>query len=433
MIFGFLYKLFGFIPEEKDAPSGARHRMKALQPLSDVEKKLEHIIANSILVNTGQVHLLELGEIKRGLGEKWPSLRERVLETLDRIVARHIGVNDVFFSRSDEEHIIVFSNRSSKVARLICAKILQELTGKYLGSFNANETFIKTAIGRAQGRLLFEKSSIDDIFEEVMLAPVSQDGEEKNDGDKPVFTQGEGHDEVVYKPIWDAQNEVISTYMVNARHINSYNKVSLAYDILSDPENVNAMIELDNTVLAEAVDMMNELYINNFRAIFSIPICYETVFNWERLKDFLSHLRLIPPELFKYIAFTLVDFPDGVPEIKLQSIVSNLLHYSRAIAMTSGEIPQNISYYQNCGIKTICLAVPKKNNSPLEFWKTTAKFIEDCHHRHIYVSLENIDTLDDLILAKESGVHFLSGDAIAPYCDIPGHMSHTTLKDLIAK
>lgn len=60
-------------------------------------------------------------------------------------------------------------------------------------------------------------------------------------------------------------------------------------------------------------------------------------------------------------------------------------------------------------------------------------FVDKCNLEKLHISLEEVNTVDDLLLAKESGVRFLSGDAIAPYSDTPGHMLRTTLKDLIAK
>jgi len=430
-----LFELFGFRSKKKrkDISFGPGRSKRVLLHSSDAEKRLEHIIANSILVNAGQVHLLGLEEIKRELGEKWPALRERVLDTLDKIVARHIGVNDVFFSRSEEEHIIVFSNRSQKVARLISAKILQELTDRYLGSADMNKIFVKTAVGRVKGNLLFEKTSINDIFEEVLPAPVAGEVPENSKIKKRFFVKKNRPYEVVYKPIWDARNEVMSTYMVNVQHIDSSSGVRLAYDVLSDPTDVEAMIVLDKEVLAETIDMMNDLFLNNFRAIFSIPVCYETLFNWDRLKDFLSHLQIIPPDLYKYISFVLVDFPAGVPEVKMRPIVSNLLHYSGAVAMTSRKIPRTTIYYRNCGIKIISMAVPGRHVNPKRFWKNMIRFVDKCNLKKLHISLEEVNIVDDLLLAKESGVRFLSGDAIAPYSDTPGHMSRTTLKDLIAK
>lgn len=428
-------ELFGLKAKEekKNTSFGHEQNRTALLSSSEAEKRLEHIIANSVLVNAGQVHLLGLEEVKRGLGGKWSALRERVLGTLDKIVARHIGVNDVFFSRSEEEHIIVFSNRSQKVALLICAKILKELTDKYLGSADMNKIFVKTAVGRVKGNLLFEKTSINDIFEEVLPAPESLKEQKSKKQSKKVFVGGKRPYEVVYKPLWDARNEVISTYMVNAQYTDSLGGVRRGYDVLQDPDDVESVVGLDKEVLAETIDMMNDLFLNNFRAIFSIPICYETLFNWDRLKDFLSHLQIIPPDLYKYISFVLIDFPTGVPEVKMRPIVSNLLHYAGAVTMTSRKIPRTTLYYRNCGIQVVSMSIPKRHRSPKRFWNNIAKFANKCSIKQLHISLEDVNTVDDLLLAKESGVRFLSGEAIAPYSDTPGHMSRTTLKDLIAK
>lgn len=92
-----------------------------------------------------------------------------------------------------------------------------------------------------------------------------------------------------------------------------------------------------------------------------------------------------------------------------------------------------VSYYKECGIKEICLAMPEKTTNPPDYWKLLSIFMQKCRHQHIYTSLENLNQVEDFMLARDIGVEFLSGDVIGPYTDIPAHMLHVSWKDLIAK
>lgn len=440
MIFDYVKKLFGFKPEKskksRNPSSYKNYKTKILKTCDPRINTLERLILQSDFISMGRVHLLGLTELKHRLGKKWPVLRGCILTSLDKIISTRINKTDVYFSRSDEEHIIVFSKLSDNKARLICAKILQDLTAIYLGSEDTCDIIVKSAIGKAQGNLLFKSMSLDEIINEVSFTEVPSTKHkynyQKEYDRKWLFSEKETPYEVVFKPIWDVRNEIISTYMVNSRSIDLNEKIYLGYDVLTNPKCIEDMTKLDHAVMNESIIIIDKLFSDNIKAIFSIPVSYESVFNSDMLKDFLSHCQFIPPVLHKYISFTLLDFPYGVPEVKLRFIVSSLTNYSRAVVMTCGEIPQNISFYVSCGVKGICLAMPKKRYTPKEYWDQLAVFVHNCKQLNIASSLENVDQVEDFILAREIGVNFLSGDVVGPYSDTPKHMLHVSWKELIA-
>ncbi len=441
MVFENVGKLFGLLPEKKQSAksTGSKKKLQVLNPYSNAEKKLERIILQSKLINSGRVHLLGLDKIREGLGDRWPDLRERILDNLNRIIESRIGGNDVYFSRSDEEHFIVFANTSDNEARLVCAKILQELMEIYLGSTDTRDIIVKTAVGRIDDKMIFESASLENIFEQISFVNVEDTPQENNRPTGPNNSPGsqnaemEAPYEVIYRPVWDVRNEAISTYMVNSRSLAPFKRARLGYDVLIDPCCVEAMIGLDNMILMETINTMDDLFRNNFRAIFSIPVCYETLFNSERLRGFLSRCQVIPPELHKYIAFCLVNFPPGVPETKLGLIVSSLKSYSRAVAMACDNIPQDLNYYKECGIRGFHFVLPGRSPDPAKYWRQMAAAVAKCKQSHMYTSLTEINHQEDLILARETGVNFLSGSIIGEYTDIPGHMARVSWKELIGK
>jgi GGDEF domain-containing protein len=122
---------------------------------SEAEQKLLKILSCGTFVNTGCIQLLGLDQIKNRIGEDWPKRKDKILDTLAQIVSRRTRKEDVFFSKSDEEHIIVFASLSEKKAQFICAKILQELSDKFLGHTDTKDIIVKTATGKLDGELVF--------------------------------------------------------------------------------------------------------------------------------------------------------------------------------------------------------------------------------------------------------------------------------------
>lgn len=433
MLFDSIKRFFGLDSGKSKSYSfsDTERTSRILRPRGKEAKKLERIISRSELVDSGQVHLLGLTELKQDLGDKWPELRGRILNSLERIITTRISKKDVFFSRSDEEHIIVFSNASENAARLTCAKILQELSEQYLGSSDTSRIIVKTAVGKIEGKLLFSAKSLDEIFQENANAELSLNKGETKGPLGNHFSEEENPYYLVYAPVWDAVNETISTYIVNVRSIDRYKNSYFGYKVLIDPSFAEKMIELDHFVLEETIETMDDLFINNFRAIFSIPVCYETLFNSDMLQEYLSHCKNIPKALRKYITFNLIGFPIGAPEIKLRFIVSSLRSYSRAIFLQCDEIPQDIVKYKDCGIKGVSIVLVPEMLHPIEYWERLTVLVGKCRKESINVSLAELNRKDDIILAKTTGANFLSGDVIGPYLDVPGHMLRLSWNDLV--
>jgi len=88
----------------------------------------EKIIAISDLHKTGQVYLLSLVNIKQALGSKWYKHYNDILKSLAKNVRDRIGENDVFYARSDDEFIIIFTEKNELVSQHICIEILQNIS-----------------------------------------------------------------------------------------------------------------------------------------------------------------------------------------------------------------------------------------------------------------------------------------------------------------
>jgi hypothetical protein len=84
------------------------------------------------LIETAQVKLVGLDEIRIAAGPRWPRMREHVREGSLKIIASRIGAEDAVVACGDG-YLVVFADAASEDTKRVCAEIHDALIAFYLG------------------------------------------------------------------------------------------------------------------------------------------------------------------------------------------------------------------------------------------------------------------------------------------------------------
>ncbi|QGZ93414.1 hypothetical protein [Terricaulis silvestris] len=84
------------------------------------------------LIETAQVKLVGLDEVRRAAGERWPRMRAFVREGSLKIIASHVGPQDAVVSCGDG-FLVVFADAANAQSEQCCAEIRDALIRFYLG------------------------------------------------------------------------------------------------------------------------------------------------------------------------------------------------------------------------------------------------------------------------------------------------------------
>lgn len=222
------------------------------------------------------------------------------------------------------------------------------------------EIIVKTAVHEVNGEVFFQPKSLQAMLEVAgNVTTKEQDSQKERKANTASSYEEKTEQEDFtfgYCPVWDVNNEVITTYLVNAcsnldetrNHNDKSNKIG--YDVLAEPDSKKSMIGLDYEVLQDSALTLEDLFLNKFRSIFVIPLCYETVFTTELLVKYAIHCKKVSPSVKKYIIFSLVNFPGGIPTVKLNFIVSTLKKYGSGVLLQTDGQNLHLEKYQDCGI-----------------------------------------------------------------------------------
>jgi hypothetical protein len=84
------------------------------------------------LIETAQVKLLGLDDVRAAAGARWPRMREHVREGSIKIIAQRIGPEDAVIPCGDG-FLVVFANAHCEEAKARCVEIREALVAFYLG------------------------------------------------------------------------------------------------------------------------------------------------------------------------------------------------------------------------------------------------------------------------------------------------------------
>lgn len=395
---------------------------------------LEKILKNKSLVRSGQIKLLGLDKLKEKLGYRWPRLLGKVHSYLVSIIQKYLSGKDVYFNKSDEEFIIVFSSADEEVAKLISAKILEELSQKFLGTVDMENIIVKTAIQDIDGDTLFMQNDLKGLLEQY-----KKDKKKEKHPHSPK-TQSNNYDcTLMYNPIWNVKKEAITTFAVSVtNYIDTEIQKGVVpkkfgYEVIGTSISKEDKADLDQVVLSRCISTIKKLHENKIHSIINIPLCYEAVYTTDLLVQYAAICEEIPNPLKKYINFTLTNPPKGIATPKLEFIIATLKNYCSTVMMISPISKLNFENYKETGIDLIGIILPKQSEKHDKIWHKLEPVIKKCHEAKLKVGLYNVNSLKSLKNAKASEVDFISGTIIGDHKNSPGHMKRLTWKDLLSK
>jgi hypothetical protein len=151
--------------------------------------------------------------------------------------------------------------------------------------------------------------------------------------------------EIVYRPVWDVRHEVLSTYLSRRR--------STRPGARSYADSPDEAARVDIEALRNGIEVLGELYENNFRLRLSVPASFKAISSVPRLRSYVELCRTIPEHLRRFLAFELTDLPAGVPHAWVAELATHLRPFFGLVNATVDWWRCDFSQYANIGIRIV--------------------------------------------------------------------------------
>jgi hypothetical protein len=401
-------------PHSVTDEAAAAHSLKA---------RLATLVEGRSVIAAGSFHLVGLAEIRERLGPGWERVREKVHQETRRIIERHIAPQDVYFSDGADDYVIVFAVLGKSAAQLVCGKITQEVQQTLIGDSETRDISIRTVVSETDGNLRIEKAKLSDLVTSAVAAATAG-AEELAWSAPPASPASPLHASavpqiapgmIVYRPVWDVQREVLSTYL-------SRRSPTLGAE-------QDELFRLDLEALRVGIAMLTDLHRDKFRLRLSFSVSFEAIASPSRFRTYIELCRTIPEHVRKLVAFELVDLPIGVLHGRLADLTAALRPYCGVVLATVDWWRADLSQFAKTGIRLVNAVIPPETNEKHSM-RDMDRFARAAETAGLQSAVEGVGTSSLAVAAKAAGLDFISGDRIGPCLEVPNHMLRVSWSEL---
>lgn len=402
----------------------------------DLPAALRRIFAQRDPTQAGSIHLLGLESLHERLGTHWPQLAERVHLLTQKLLSQHLSPQDAWFRHGEEAYVVVFAQLGAEQARLICAKVVEELQVLLLGSADTASITVHSAMHQLGSDMVLVPANLKQMLDGAVTSPAAEPAPATpmpapaahNRGFHYTAVESLGPPEVRYRPVWDVTQQILSLYMARCCRSRPGRSPLWGYDCLDGSATPTAILALDMRVAREAVGTALELYDNRFRFILSLPIHFESLAATQRRQELITVLREIPKHLSPFVAYHLYGVPKGAPAGRLAELVSTLRPLGRTVMIEVEQANADLSAIGGSGARVVNLTLPP--SAAADRWRQDiTRFAANATRLQLLSAVEGVRDLAMEDVCEEAGVRFLSGDLIGGWVDVPEHVVRKSRTD----
>ncbi|MBV1886690.1 MAG: hypothetical protein KUG61_06375 [Parvibaculaceae bacterium] len=413
-----------------------------------LQQRLEDLFDGPNALLAGNVQLIGLEKVRAALGDDWEHLKATIYIALENLVAGQLRPQDRYLRVGEDSFLIVFSEDDEGFVSQAVAKIVGKMRDLLIGStiHENNGVDILSRIGRleqdsggcarfveietpAKSHLETRDVSLDDekirpafdqLADEVAVPKLRRVVERKSVTYK-----------TVYAPVWDAFHEVLSTYAVipigHGRNPNA--PLLFGHDVLTAGASDVEIAELDIRHLQIMLEMIGELYENEFAVFLVTSVHFKTLSNGGLRDRYLALCRQVPEFLRKYISVQIVGVPPQVAESILTQRVSYLRPFFVGVNVRLSSLDVNALTYARSGVGGVTFCYP---TDPAEMRAAPAlikRHVMDLLAHRIRLTIELVPNLAVAQQMKDLRVTYLTGTCFGGLMDTPDNMKRYRLED----
>jgi EAL domain-containing protein (putative c-di-GMP-specific phosphodiesterase class I) len=385
--------------------------------------------ATPSLLDRGCVHVIDFELIRDKAGGRWDKIKEGVHSRLDAILRQRLSPVDFFAPLNDTSYLVTIPASESDDAEVSCLGAAFDLYKNYLGQFDlGNLSLYRAGRGSDSDTLVLEalpKERYEHLAERAGLfdgsKPVGSVSRGASAAEQPAALTSEIKAEEPsphFVPMWDTRKEAITSYVCAPRR---------QPDLLSQADvPAKERIRLELSCLSQGLTMFVRHLEKGERFLMTFRITFDTLGSPSGRTEFVKIFREVSSMLRPYIVFELVEVPEGAPQSRLAELVTALRPFSKAVISQIAIGSRNYAAYQGIGLQAVGIGIRRAKLSPREIDAEIVRLCTSARRIGLSTFLNGVSTPEILRSAKEGGVQFLTGRAIAPYASSPGPMRRLT-------
>jgi hypothetical protein len=410
-------------------PAPGRRRRRGLPAVLVTTAPELKQTTSAMLARAGAATLIGLDLIRQRAGARWPKMRETIYQRMETILRQKLGAQDFFIRIEEVSYLVTIPATEPEDAQVCCLRVAYELHTSLLGPCTIDDLRISRAVDAGNGTLMVTPIVAPQI---LRLAERADIPALVATGTEAARTEARRRDATAadrklhaFVPVWDSRAEAITAYrcIVEADEDESA--------LLTPSAKARAALSLALTGLGLSVAVLDARLARGERFLVHLRVPYEALTSPLARMEFVSACRGLSQQLRPLLVFEIVDLPAGVPQSRLQDLVTTVRPFGRAV---SAELPlryRGFSAYHGLGLQAIGLDLA--GLSDVEAKGEIDRLAAGTRGHNLPAFLSGIATRPVLAAALAAGVPWLSGPAVAAGLEEPGPMIRLYTDELLGR
>ena len=386
------------------------------------------------------VHVLDLCIIRSSSGPLWEEIGVSIRSRLESILYARLSPESSFEQVGDTRYVIVTPATQNDDGAIATLRIAAELESTLNGRCDLDRIHIEEAahdgptslkshrIWPEQLSLLAQRGQIFDADDPSQAGQgLSGRADRKRQSKRPNKRRSGLEIVCQFEPVWDAKNEVISTYLCTPESIESRDAPGEQIKLSDLAQGERTTVEL--TCLKSGVGQLSRSLESGDRFLLSVPISFETLCTPGGRAEFGRTCRGLPAIYRPYIMFLLTDLPVGVTQSRMTDLAMIIRPFGHVIASVSGSC-RNFSAYDGNGFTAFAFD-PSKETGGDDLTRARIRRVGRAGQANrLGPMILNVSDPQTLAIAIASEYQLLHGAAVAPPVRTPRRMTRLAADSL---
>ena len=356
--------------------------------IQQLAERLKEAVRDTRHIETAQIQIIGLNQIKRRAGALWPELAARVRETSRDFIGQRIGRHDLVIPAGDG-FLVVYAQAERAAER---SAILQsELNVFYLG---------EEATRELSARVTHESLSPHVLFDRLSQPPTSAAADPAAPPPEPPLA---------VLPVWSAMQEAVTGYWITPVHPGQH-FARYGYDTTWAETGWHRddkdFLELDLKTLRRAAVEAQACLDGGRRCLVGYSAHSTTMMNKTRRRAFLMALSEVPFQVRPLLLARIAEVQSGTPLATTADWVHQLRPVTPRVAIEVHHSHRDVTGLEEVGIFSVACVLPLAHPTAAEvaeLSRTITIWSRDLKRQNLKLRIDNLH--DPRLLARVTDAH----------------------------
>ena len=398
---------------------------------------------------TAKLAVLSLASIREKIGdEEFKRVHKRIHIAIQSVIGKLLGSGDQIVPAGNDTYVILIRSTGYEEAEKLISHGCRSLADLFFGQDQFGNLAFK-----ANGKEVIPSGSVvaartfEIIASTTEKMPVAPSKAAQKAPDKPAAPAAPSDelsrwrpmqrthatpDEISlnFIPVWDAANQVLSTYCAGYWSIGSDGQIQDGIRARADGDELK-LAELDAHVIRQTTKIVRERNDNGQPLLVIVPVHVDALSTPRGKEVVIGAMRDIPADIRKLFSVQIFDVTeDMAPGILAQRIGSLCTLVRAAILTIATWTPKTAELASYPGIKAVSLTLPPAGPSCQKMLDALPDFASRTLKQKKLPAVVHLNSAQELTRAVQGGIRHLIGGAIGLPRTAPGHMVRCGISDL---